>query len=429
MRSYNFYKWRIWSILALSFVMSLFHRGALGVISEDLTRTLGLTASQISNVASVTFYAYAFMQIPAGLLLDYFGYRRISYYGVFITGLGSIIIGSSINIYFAYTGRLLVGLGTSVIFISILKAQRIWFSEKEFTKASGRLSFIGNMGGIIATFPLAFLVKGLGWRSSLILMGALCILIAILIYTYVKNSPMEYGYEPRGVIAINEKIKVWDAIKEVAKNSATWRNFFVLFTLVGCTTALTGLWGVSYITSVYGITKGTASFYIAFIVYGLVAGSVFVAKAEKVFKDNIILYPRISGVIIASCWGFILFICKGKPSLSVLGALFFVMGFFAMSHILAFTDINKSCDVKNGGLASSLVNSGEFIGSSIISLIIGFFLDLNWDGQVIEGVRYYSPELFVRSFYIFFIISLIGVITSFIGNKKELNVGNNKFIA
>ena len=44
-------------------------------------------------------------------------------------------------------GRLLVGLGTSVIFISVLKAQSIWFNKREFTKASGLLSFIGNMGG------------------------------------------------------------------------------------------------------------------------------------------------------------------------------------------------------------------------------------------------------------------------------------------
>jgi sugar phosphate permease len=431
MKSYNFYKWRIWSILALSFVMSLFHRGALGVISDDITRSLGLTASELSNIASVTFYAYAFMQIPAGLLLDYLGYRRISYYGAFITGVGAIILGSSLNIYFAYSGRLLVGLGTSVIFISVLKAQRVWFSEKEFTKASGRLSFIGNMGGIIATFPLAFLVKGIGWRSSLIFMGMLSIIIAILIYIYVKNNPKDYGYEPHGVISSGEKIKVWSSIKAVVKNSATWRNFFVLFTLVGCTTTLTGLWGVSYLTSVYGMTKAKAAFYIAFIVYGLVAGSVFVEKAEKIFKNNIILYPRIANVIIALCWGYILFICKGKPSLTVLTVLFFIMGFFAMSHILAFTDINNNCEAKNSGLASSLVNSGEFIGSSIISMLIGFFLDLSWNGQLKEGIRYYVPELYTKSFYIFFIISLLGVATSFIGRKKSNfnRVDRNKSVA
>lgn len=41
-----------------------------------------------------------------------------------------------------------------------------------------------------------------------------------------------------------------------------------------------------------------------------------------------------------------------------------------MAHIIAFTDINNYCDSHNTGLASSIVNSGEFIGGSIISKYI-----------------------------------------------------------
>ena len=161
--NYNFYKWRVWSILAISFVMSLFH-GAIGVISGDLSRDLGLTATELGNVASISrLYTYAFMQIPAGLLLDYLGYEeRISYYGALVTGIGSILLGIATNVTIAYGGRLLVGLGTSVIFISVLKAQTIWFKKDDFTKASGKLSFIGNLGGVIATFPLAILVSFMG---------------------------------------------------------------------------------------------------------------------------------------------------------------------------------------------------------------------------------------------------------------------------
>ena len=77
--NYNFYKWRVWSILAISFVMSLFHRGAIGVISGDLSRDLGLTATELGNVASITFYTYAFMQIPAGLLWSIGNGNRINF--------------------------------------------------------------------------------------------------------------------------------------------------------------------------------------------------------------------------------------------------------------------------------------------------------------------------------------------------------------
>jgi sugar phosphate permease len=421
MKSYNFYKWRIWSILALSFIMSLFHRGAIGVISEDLSKDLTLTASQLSNVASITFYTYAFMQIPAGILLDRLGYKRISSYGVFITGIGSIILGGAMNVYLAYGGRLLIGLGTSVIFISVLKAQRVWFSESEFTKASGLLSFIGNLGGVIATFPLALLVKVSGWRGSLYAMGILCLLIGSLIIIYVKGSPEEYGYESNGIKSAGEKIDLMTSLKAVFRNSATWRNFFVLFTLVGCTTTLTGLWGVTYLTNVYNMSKTTAAFYIAFIVYGLVAGSLFIGKAERIFNNNIIMYPRIAAGINSLCWAYILFIAKGQPPVASIPILFFIMGFLAMAHILAFTDVNNNCNEKNSGLATSIVNSGEFIGSSFISILIGTLLDLGWKGQMIGTLRVYETSQYINSFYIFFFISVLGVFTSYIGLRKPIN--------
>ena len=132
MRSYEFYKWRIWIILAFSFVLSLFHRGAMGVISPYLSYDLNATASEISQIASVTFYTYALMQIPAGLLLDYYGYRKVSGIGIFITGIGSILLGLTPYLSLAFLGRLLIGLGTSVIFISVLKAQSILFSKNDF---------------------------------------------------------------------------------------------------------------------------------------------------------------------------------------------------------------------------------------------------------------------------------------------------------
>lgn len=416
--NYNFYKWRVWSILAISFVMSLFHRGAIGVISGDLSRDLGLTATELGNVASITFYTYAFMQIPAGLLLDYLGYKRISYYGALVTGIGSILLGIATNVTIAYGGRLLVGLGTSVIFISVLKAQTIWFKKDDFTKASGKLSFIGNLGGVIATFPLAILVSFMGWRLAVILMGSICVLIAIIIKFYIKNSPREYGFEPQGIELKSIKINVFKSIREVLKLKATWRNFFVLFTLVGCTTTITGLWGINYLTAVYGVSTTKASFYVAFIVYGLVCGSLFVDKATMIFKKNIIIYPRIAAILNSVFWIYILFIRKGMPTLFELSIIFFFVGFFAMAHIVAFTDINNYCNIENSGLASSIVNSGEFIGSSIISLIIGFILDLGWNGNIIDGIRVYSKSQYIGSFYIFIIISLIGVAVTFIGKEK-----------
>lgn len=419
MKSYHFYKWRIWIILSCSFILSLFHRGAMGVISPFLTSDLNATASQVSNIASVTFYSYALMQIPAGIILDQYGYRKVSCIGIFITGIGSILLGLTPLLSFAFLGRLLVGLGTSVIFISVLKAQSIWFSKEEFTKASGLLSFIGNIGGLSATFPLALLVGLVGWRFSMIGTGIICLFLSVFIYFYVKNTPTDYGYTPHGVSPTKSNSSPKENLKSVFKNRAIWRNFFALFSLVGCTTALSGVWGINYLTTVYRINSTQASFYISFILLGLIVGSLFIHKLLLLFKGSIPSCQRFCCLLISLIWIYFLFLANGKPPLLMIPLLFFIMGFLATAHILSFSDITTYCEPTNNGLASSLVNSGEFISSSLITLFIGFTLDLTFKGNVVDQVRNYSPEQFKLSFYIFLIISVMGVLTSFIGVKKE----------
>lgn len=419
MKSYSFYKWRIWSLLTFSFVLSLFHRGAMGVISSFLVTDLNATATQISNIASVTFYSYALMQIPAGLLLDRYGYQIISALGILITGIGSILLGLTPYLTLAFWGRFFVGLGTSVIFISVLKAQSIWFSPKEFTKASGLLSFIGNIGGMLATFPLALLVGWIGWRFSMIGMGLVCLMISTLIFIYVKNSPEEYGYQAEGYKLEPAKIQLLSSLKEVLTNSAVWRNFFALFTLVGCTTAFSGVWGINYLTTIYSLTETQASFYISFILIGLIIGSLCINKIVSLFHHQISKCQGVASFGMTGCWIYFLLIAKGKPSLFLLSFIFFVMGFLASAHILSFTDVTHHCDTQNGGLASSLVNSGEFIASSLITLIIGFSLDLTFTGTIINQVRHYSPAQYKQCFLIFLIISFLGVITSQIGPKRK----------
>lgn len=413
-KSYEFYKWRIWLILAAAFVMALFHRMASGVVAEELTKELSLSASQLGNIASITYYTYAFMQIPAGMLLDSIGPRKVSALGMLFTALGSVVFGAATNVYLAYLGRFLVGLGTSVIFISVLKAQSNWFTLKEFSKASGRLSFIGNLGGVLATFPLAALVLKVGWRGSFYIMSLICFIISVFIWKYVKDTPADLGFEAINKVKTPVKVNIKEAFIIVTKNSVTWRNFLLLFALVGCTTTFTGLWGVTYLTSVYELTKASAAFYISFVIYGFVVGSLFIGRASHIFKNNLMMYPRIAASIITIIWFYILIIAQGQPPLNVLPVLFFLMGALAMSHILCFTDIKENIAESYSGIATSIVNSGEFIGSSIISIFIGVILDTKWQGTMINGSKAYGIAEYKLAFLLFLAISVIGVFASFI---------------
>ena len=128
-KMYSRVKWSIWWVLTISFVLVLFLRMSTAVISDNLSNELGFNSIEISNIASFTLYSYAFMQIPAGVIIDKFGARNISSLGMIIAGLGSILFGFIQNIELAYLSRVMVGAGTSVILLSMFKVQVNWFKK------------------------------------------------------------------------------------------------------------------------------------------------------------------------------------------------------------------------------------------------------------------------------------------------------------
>jgi sugar phosphate permease len=84
----------LFSALAAYFFV-FFVRTSLNVVQPDLQSAFSLSASQFSTLASVYFYTYALMQVPAGALIDYWGPRRSIALAMFIASIGSLLFASS----------------------------------------------------------------------------------------------------------------------------------------------------------------------------------------------------------------------------------------------------------------------------------------------------------------------------------------------
>lgn len=419
MHSFSHYKWKTWLLMAMAFVFSLFHRGALSVISPTLVDELHLSATAMSNIVSITYYTYALLQIPAGIALDSFGYRKVSSVGIAVAGFGSILIGAAQSMNMLLIARFLVGVGTSALFISALKAQRIWFSHQEFIKVSGYLSFLGCIGAIGSTFPLGMLTNLLGWRYTMFLIGAICIILGILIMTQLKDTPDQLGFPYVRPAQRSVKLPFLSILKHCLTHMATVRNFIILFTTVGATTALTGLWGIPYLMHQYRMGETHAAFYIAFVMYGLLSGSLLIHPIAIKFERNLMKLVRYALMAHFILWYVFLFVFHGKPPLFLLALFLFLLGFFATAHLLSFVDINEQLTTDDSGMASSIVNAGEFVGSTLLSIGIGWILDLTFFGVTISGVRMYETSQFLLAFRLFALTSLIGILATFIGSKPK----------
>jgi sugar phosphate permease len=409
-KTYSKIKWSVWWVLTLSFVLVLFLRMSTAVISDNLSKELGFSSIQISNIASFTLYAYALMQIPAGLIIDKFGARKISSLGMIISGIGSILFGFIQNIELAYLSRIMVGAGTSVILLAMFKLQGNWFKKEEFASISAKFSLIGNLGTVFATFPLVFLTDILGWRNSFILIGAIGIISGISIYLVVRNTPSEYGFDVD--INSNEnkvKVNIKEGLKSVLSTKATWYNSFIMFSLVGVSTAFSSLWGVSYIVDVYGVSKSVSAFIVSFLSYGFVFGSIIMSVLFKKYKGNKFNIVRIGGAINLFIWVFIVVSNDVKPPIVFLPMTFFLIGCINMTHLQAFSDVKYKNKNEYSGLSTSIINTAEFMGSGIINLFIGFMIQINGAGVI--GYK--------AGFMIFIAMSIITIIAASIGIKGD----------
>lgn len=407
MKEYNKVKWNMWILLSFSMLIAMFLRLSTSVISDNLQNELGFTSLEISNIATLTLYSYAFIQIPLGLMIDKYGPRKITSVGMIVAGLGTILFGSMNNIYLAYLSRIMIGSGTAGVLLSIMKIQVNWFEESEFTDLTSKISLIASIGGLFATFPLVMLNNVLGWRNSFLFIGMISIMQGTLIFLKLKDTPKEYGYNIEKSIKI-EDISIKDGLKSVMKNSSTYFNSLIMFSLVGITTSFSSLWIVPYITDVYLVEKSVSAFIASFLTYGMVFGAIVMNKIFNKIQNNRLNVIKYCGVINIFIWSFII-INDAKPPIFILPILFFIIGILNMSHVEAFNDVKKNNEEKYSGLSTSVINTTEFIGSGFINLFIGSVMTYNLDVNIEYKI----------GFLLFIVFNLIAVISASLGVRKE----------
>ncbi|KGG81222.1 MFS transporter [Caloranaerobacter azorensis H53214] len=404
------YRWYIWGILALAYVIVFFHRVAAGVVRQDLIKAFNITDVEFGNLGSMYFYAYMIMQIPSGILADTLGARKTVSIGTLLAGIGSIIFGFASNITLAYIGRLIVGLGVSVVFISILKVLSQWFREDEFGRMSGLTSFIGNGGALLAQFPLVVMVTSIGWRLSFAAIGALSLLVAVLAYLIVRNSPEDMGFTP--IIEKTEKkdISLSESIKNVFSNPKTWPGFFAFGGMFGSVIAFVGAWGVPYMIHVYGVSKAKASTFTMIVTLGLMIGSLVIGTiSDKIGRRKA---PFLAfSLIYTLTWLILIYVNPGKISFSALYILLFIMGFSSSGFVLSWACSKEVNNPNYAGISTGTVNMGGFLFAAVIQPLIGYVLDKNWTGKLIEGVKVYTVTSYNRAFLICLIASVIAIIS------------------
>ncbi len=401
------YRWVVWGVLALSYMIVYFHSYSMGVVKGSLISEYGITEATIVSIGNVYFYIYLLMQVPTGILADTLGAKMTAFLGTLIAALGTTIFSFSEGLSLLYIGRGLVGLGTAVIFVSIIKIQSTWFKDSEFGTITGLTCFIGVMGGAVAQTPLAMMVEAVGWRTSFRLISIVSALIALAIFFIVRNKP-----EDLGMPALNPKTEgsdqtssgIMKSLWAVIRNPRTWPLFINYAVFYGTFVIITGYYGTSFISDVYGVSTIEASKYLIAAVLGTAVGSVVVGAISDrtLSRKKPLVY---TGVIYVLVWAFFVFYNGGKIPMSLLAPVLFMIGFASCAYVMSWPTVKEVNDPKYVGVSAAVANIGGFTGTIIIPPIVANVF-------VTYGGKLPPVEVYNKAFFIVLISVVIGFLAS-----------------
>ncbi len=382
MKKQYFLAWIIWLLSALFMFYKYAIEVSPSVMTDHLMKAFNIDGAQLGNLAACYFYSYLIMQIPGGLLIDRYGPRKVTSIAIGICGLGTILFASSNILFVAQLGRFMSGFGAAFAAMNCLKLTGNWFPAKRFAVMAGLMMSLGMLGAVGGQAPLSAFINALGWRSALFAIGVTGLFLCALFWLVVRDRAKHH-------IQMNltpEKTDLWKSCRSVFKSKQSWLLSVYSGLAFAPITVFGGLWGVPFISEAFSLSKTNSAHVVSLIFFGFAAGapiwgwlSDFISNRKKVMFVGTILST------IAFC--FVLYFPISVWQLSV---LMFAFGFFISSFLVCFTMIREINAPAVAATAIGFMNSFDALLGALSDPLTGKFLDMGWQGKIVDGVRIFS---------------------------------------
>lgn len=402
--AYPIHAWVIWLLSALF----MFYKYALevspSVMNATLMKAFNINGAALGNLTACYFYAYLILQIPAGLLLDKFGPRRVATVAIFLCACGTLIFAKAETILLAGVGRFITGVGAAFAVVNCFKLIANWFPLKRFAFMSGLMMTVAMFGAVGGQAPLSAFIQAQDWRYALELIGIVGVALSVIFWIIVRDRAPDHKVERH---IVPQKISLWVTLKTIFKCPQSWWLSVYSGFAFAPVMIFGGLWGVAFINEAFGISHNMAAQSVSMIFIGFAVGApVFGWFSDWLKRRRIVMF-----------WGTLIALLSLSaviylPTLSIfmLTFLLFLFGFSISSFLLCFTMIREIHLPIFAATAIGFMNAFDAFFGAFSDPLTGKFLDLGWDGRIVEGARVFSVANYKLAFItlpVYLIISLL----------------------
>lgn len=354
-----------------------------GVMADFLMLDFAIGAGKLGVMASFYYYSYALMQIPAGLLHDRFGPRRLITFSALICGIGSFVFGATLTVTNAAMGRFLMGVGSAFAFIGVIVLVARWFDKKHFATLVGLGQFLAAVGALGGELPLAYAVDAIGWRAMMVVLAILGVIVAGIAIVVIRDYPPEVIPHHK----IDDELRLYDKIKEILKHGQTWAIGAYAFFTWAPVIAIAALWGVPYMMELHHLSNTQAAFAVSMIWIGVaIASPLWGWISDRIGKR--VLPLQVCSILGLTSSIFLVYVQSMPYPLTCFMLLLFGIG--GAGQVVTFALVRENNRPSMTGAAVGLNNMAVVAGGAILQPIIGWFLFVFWDGARLHNLPYYT---------------------------------------
>ncbi len=215
-----------WWLALLFFLIGLIaymDRSNIAIIAKPMMEDLNMNKVQFGMLASLFSLGYALSQIPAGLLAEKFGARKIVFYALvwwsIFTGLTALVKSHGL----IGLVRFLFGVGEGPMYPGNAVFNTYWFPKQEKGRAASALLAGSYFGPVIAPIVTVAIYQSLGWKAVFYIFALIGLLVAFVWYAIGRNRPEEHSWISKEELSYIIENRT---VQKKSKQTAPWGKFF-----------------------------------------------------------------------------------------------------------------------------------------------------------------------------------------------------------
>ncbi|MGY3239057.1 putative MFS family arabinose efflux permease [Bradyrhizobium sp. USDA 4472] len=359
--------------LACGHMLSTLLRTIPAVSLDLMAADFRMEPQALASLTSVYPFAFAAAQIPVGAAMDRFGVRPVSLSLLAGTVIGAIASGFATGPSSFAMGQVLLGIATSGMLMCPMTLAAKQLSAARFGLWSGAILSIGNIGMLLSSSPLAFVVDHYGWRAGFWIAGLGGVLVALAVFTLVPSQPAEHKDDSS---ALSQMI----AVLRLGLSRPLRGLIALALVSLSSSLVLRGLWGGPWLMDIKGLSRVEAGNQLGAFTLAMIAGPLLVGMIDRKLsrrRELVASTHMIGGLLLAlMALGAphdlvsMLFGVAVMPPLYDL-VLFVLIGIATSAQPLLFGMSRQLVDAQTAGKALAAINLAFFLGAALMQSVTG----------------------------------------------------------